>query len=205
MLQRLHYMSRISHCHRVVGDIFHHHAPCSDHTAVAYFHARTYHHTGSQPAIVAYSYRQTTLLRLTTFKVIDRVIRGHELHVRAYFRMFANRDESTVEHRCTIVDEHLFADSESMTVVAVEWGINARRLGYARYQFLDNCAILGVGQRHALHTCAQPVCMVDTCKHLSIVESIELAAPRIFSNSVISHFQFMLYLVSLYKCICLPI
>lgn len=173
-------MSRISHSKRVVGNIFNNHTACSYHTTIAYLNARTYNHTGSKPAIFAYSYRVATLLGLAAFNVVHRMIGGHQTASGANLSVVANSDEPSVEHDASVIHEHVFAQTDAMSVVAMERRIDERRLRDAWYEFVYQAAIVGVGDSEALKLSTKLVRPHHTRLHFGVAVGVELLTTHLF-------------------------
>lgn len=136
-------------------------AACCDDAAVPDSYSRTDNDSAAYPAIFSNADGKGRLLRFASLYVVCRVARRVELAVGADFCVRTDMDASAVEHCAVVVDEHVFAKMNFCAVVTVERRADECRFGYLRYELFDCTAVVGVGNRHCLQTCAEPLAAGD--------------------------------------------
>ena len=87
----------ITDSHGIRGNVFYHHASCTDDAAVADSDSWTNCNATSQPAVFANGYRRASFYGLATFHIINRMVGRQELAVRTNLSVIANGGETVDE------------------------------------------------------------------------------------------------------------
>ena len=104
--------------------------------------------------------------------------------------MWANGDDTAVEHDGVVIDKRMFADSYSIAEVAMKGRVDGWWCRYARYKFFNQGPVFRRVDSQIRQPCTYPVRLVNMLQHVFIFEVIKLLA---------SHF--LKFRHFLYKCL----
>ena len=103
------HFARITHCHRVIWNIFYHYTPPSNHNIVTNVHSGHYLHARTYPHIIATSYRAFLLLPFLPLFLNNRISGSIKSTIRSNKYIIPKTYRSTIQNNQVMIRVKIFA------------------------------------------------------------------------------------------------